>query len=246
LKRSPRNICVNLCRKLMRRKKRFVASAESGVNRVLDAMIRQELGVALKGVDSIHVGCGDRFVEGWLNVGLFPENRIPYGCLLEKEGVLVLNLDMTEGLPVSDGQLAHVYASHFMEHLTFADGVRFLERCQRMMASGGIIRLTFPDLELWIRKYAENDTAFFEKYRSIYLKDKEARTKGQVFMSQVHGFGHQWNYDFEGMKDILEKAGFSDVTRKQPFDSLIPGIGDLEPKDEGRLLETVYVEARKR
>jgi predicted SAM-dependent methyltransferase len=230
----------------MRRKKRFVARAESGVNRVLDAMLRQELGAALKRVDSIHVGCGDRFVKGWLNVGLFPENRVPYGCVLEKEGALVLNFDVTRGLPVSEGQITHVYASHFMEHLTFADGVQFLERCRRMMKSGGIIRLTFPDLELWIRKYAENDTGFFEKYRSIYLKDGQARTKGQVFMSQVHGFGHQWNYDFEGMRGILEKAGFSEVVRKRPFESLIPAIESLEPRDEGRLLETVYIEARKR
>ena len=64
-------------------------------------------------------------------------------------------------------------------------------------------------------------------------------------MAQCHGFGHKWNYDFESLKDIMEKAGFSKITKKAPLDSLMPEINELEPVNEGRVLETLYVEGQK-
>lgn len=230
----------------MRRGNKLVRSFESRLNSNLDKMVEGHLASRLKGVDKINIGCGDRFVEGWLNIGLFPEAHIPYGSVVRKDnGALVLNFDMNRRLPISKNTVRYVYASHFIEHLSFENGRVFLEGCYKMMKKGGIIRLAFPDMELWIRKYSENDREFFDKYRSIFLRDKPVSTKGEVFMSQVHGFGHKWNYDFEAMKNTLEKVGFSSIMRKVPFDSLIPEIRSLEPAEEGRVLETAYVEGQK-
>lgn len=116
------------------------------------------------------------------------------------------------------------------------------------MKQGGIIRLSVPDLELWVRKYYENDLSFFEKYRSLYLKTSSqlVNTKGQIFGARLHGFGHKSCYDFESLKDILGKAGFSNITKKTAFESAIPNIKELEPSDEGRLLESLYAEAEKK
>ncbi|HWQ95761.1 MAG TPA: hypothetical protein VN368_00160, partial [Candidatus Methylomirabilis sp.] len=70
-------------------------------------------------------------------------------------------------------------------------------------------------------------------------------TKGEIFTGQIHGYRHKWYYDFESIKDILERAGFSNITVKQLYESSMPDIIKLEPDSEGRLLETIYVEAEK-
>jgi len=72
-----------------------------------------------------------------------------------------------------------------------------------------------------------------------------AKTKGEIFMSQVHGWEHKWNYDFESMKHVLEKVGFSQTTKKKAFESSIPDIKEIEPYREIRIFETAYVEAIK-
>lgn len=208
---------------------------------------KEKLELELKDVDKLNVGCGNDLLKGWLNIGLFSEERIHYGATKVEDGALVLNFDMTEKLPISENSIKYVYASHFIEHLKFQDGIKMLERCYKTMKKGGVIRLTFPDMGLWIKNYYENNLEFFEKYKSIFLggDNSIAITKGEIFMSQVHNWGHKWNYDFESIKHILEKIGFSQVTKNKAFESLIPGIDKIEPKGEGRLLETCYVEAIK-
>jgi len=52
-----------------------------------------------------------------------------------------------------------------------------------------------------------------------------------------------WNYDFETIKYMMEKIGFSDVTKKKAFESSISEMRKLETDDEGRLLETACREA---
>jgi len=207
---------------------------------------KRRLSKKLEGIDKLNIGCGNTLLKGWLNIGLFPRS-FHYGSTKLQEGALVLHFDMIEELPIPEDSIKYLYASHFIEHLKFQDGIKVLERCYKTMKKGGIIRLTFPDMELWIKNYYEDNLEFFEKYKNIFLggNNSIAKTKGEIFMSQVHNWGHKWNYDFESIKHILEKIGFSQVTKKKVFESLIPNINDIELKGEGRLIETCYVEAIK-
>lgn len=207
---------------------------------------RRRLRRRLAAVDRLHVGCGDVWVPGWLNVGLLPWWRQPYGTLRIRDGAVVLSLDVTLGLPLDDGRLDQVYGSHFIEHLAFGDGLAFMKECHRAMRPGGLIRLSCPDLELWARKYVENDRAFLEAYESAVagMRDlPELRTRGQIMMSQVHGWGHRWAYDAESLCEALERTGFRDATPRGYRESGIRQIGALEPDTPVRLLETLYVEA---
>jgi len=198
-------------------------------------------------IDKLNIGCGDNFVKDWLNIGLFP-GRLPPG-LSKVKGCLVLYADITYGFrrPFNEHikDVQYVYASHFIEHIAFKDARKFLKIINVVMQKGGVLRLSFPDLELWIKKYCEDDKEFFKTYKSTYLKTDKVKTKGEIFMSQVHNFGHKWCYDFESMEHILQLAGFKDIQKKDAFDSLIPEIKKLEPSEEGRLLESAYVECVK-
>jgi predicted SAM-dependent methyltransferase len=202
----------------------------------------------LKGIDKLNLGCGLDLLRGWLNIGLFPDLEIPYGTVKMKKGALLLNFDLTQELSIQEKSIKYIYASHFVEHISFKDVKKILEWSYKVMEDGGVIRLTFPDLGLWINNYAENNTVFFQKYYQLTKDNNELpdlKTKGEIFMSQVNNWGHKWGYDFESMKRILEEAGFTDVKMKKPYESIIPNIKTIEPGSEGRLLETAYVEAKK-
>lgn len=201
--------------------------------------------------DRLNIGCGFNFVENWINIGLFHFVRIPYFIYLtkkKKNEALIINFDITKDFPMNPDSIKYIFAAHFIEHLNFEQGLKFVKNCYKVMKKGGIIRLSCPDLELWTKKYYKNDLDFFKKYYD-FTKDtnklSELKTKGEIFMSQLHGWEHKWGYDFESLKDILERVGFLNVVRKEVFDSSIPDIKRLEPSSESRLLETVYVEAVK-
>ena len=213
----------------------------------------------IRGFDRINVGCGLSPAQGWLNIGLFSNNdappgeKFPYGTTKIKQGAMILHFDITKEIPIPKNNIQFVYAGHFIEHLPFKDGIDFLKKCHQYMKEGGIIRLAFPDLGLWIKKYYEDDSDFFKKYYSLlkwhtkqypYLMP-ELKTKGEIFMLVAQMWGHKWLYDFESVKDVLERAGFVNISREKFRESSIPDIEKVEPADEERILESAYVEAEK-
>ena len=213
---------------------------------------RSRLCRRLASVDRLHVGCGANWVDGWLNVGLLDPGGHPYGSLQRHHGALVLRLDLTLGLPIPEAALRYVYGSHFIEHLAFPQALAFLGECRRALRPGGRIRLTCPDLELWARRYLEDDRDFLERYAELTRERREdqglppPRTRGQIMMSQVHGWGHRWAYDEESLRDLLERTGFGEVSRRDHHRSALPDVELLEPSTPTRLLETLYVEAVRR
>jgi len=197
------------------------------------------------GFEKLNIGCGTKIAQGWLNIGLFPEDEVPYNTVQENDGALLLNCDVTGGLPSYIDNVRYTYAGHFIEHLTWDQGIGFLSDIYRITRPRGVLRLVFPDLELWVKSYYENDMEFFDTYQTTYLQSQSVRTKGEIFMSQVHGFRHKWCYDFESIEHILRDAGFVDIEKKFALDSSIPDIDKVEPRSPGRLLESAYVECVK-
>jgi len=72
----------------------------------------------------VEVGAGPRKGrEGWVTVDL------SVGC--------DVYWDLRRGMPFPDASVAKVYSSHFLEHLTFREGQRFLDECLRTLVPGG-------------------------------------------------------------------------------------------------------------
>jgi len=198
----------------------------------------------LKALEKFNVGCGHYFIKDWLNITFYGD--FYEGIILRQDtGAFFLNLDINKAATIFSGNIKCVYASHFIEHLTYDEGLKFLRLAYSGMRKGGAIRLTCPDLTLWTTKYYENDMAFFNTYKRIYLQDQDVKSKGDIFMRQLFGGGHKACYDSESLKSIMEKAGFSQISEKKQFESAIPEIREIEPSSEGRSLETLYVEAFK-
>jgi len=222
----------------------FSLAKLTGKSKIYRELIKRRLSTA----DRLNVGCGINFVENWINIGLFDIPGGIYSLSKTKNQTLIIHFDMTQEFPINPNKIRYIFAAHFIEHLNFSQGINFLRNCYKVMRKNGIIRLNFPDLELWSKKYYENDLSFFKKYYDFSKNISglpELRTKGEIFMSQVHWWDHKWCYDFDSIKDILERAGFSNIARKKVFESSLPDIKKLESDAPDRILETIYVEAEK-
>lgn len=88
----------------------------------------------------LHIGSGSVSIPGWTNVDI-----------LNWPGVDVV-LDVRKPLPFHD--VEYVFAEHFLEHLTLADGLVFLRSCRTALRADGILRLSTPNLDwVWMTHY---------------------------------------------------------------------------------------------
>ena len=88
----------------------------------------------------LHLGAGRERLDGWINVDM---QAIP--------GVDVI-ADVTRGLDYSEVEA--IYAEHFLEHLPLAAAVDFLLESHGVLAEGGWLRLSTPNLDwVWSTHY---------------------------------------------------------------------------------------------
>src|SRR5262245_25913120 len=132
------------------------------------------------------------------------------------------------GVPFCDKTVDVIYSSHTLEHLFLEEGQALLQDAYRALRVGGLVRLAVPDLEHTIRLYqsGEKEQAlafFFNRNREGYLNS------------------HHYMYDFELLKNLLEKVGFVEVQRCRFREGMMQDAALLDNRPE----EPLYVEARK-
>ncbi len=197
-----------------------------------------------KGIERLHVGCGNVLLKDWLNV--LYEKRQVYGQIRRDNGALRLNYNLLKTWPIENSSIKFIAGSHFIEHLDLNDGIKFLGEAFRVLRPGGVIRLSCPDLEIYADHYVKRDKAFFaHKLIREWCTFKKAETPGEIFIAKAYDSGgsHKWFYDFESLKHILESAGFGRVRKCGRLEGAVPDLETIEPP--GREMETLYVEALK-
>ena len=134
----------------------------------------------------LHVGCGRERLEGWVNIDAA---ALP--------GVDVV-ADVTRGLEFHDCEA--IYAEHFLEHLPLDRAVDFLVEAHRVLAPGGLLRLSTPNLDwVWLTHYHAD--AF-----------PEAKLEGAIQLNcAFRGWEHQFLWNRELLGEALESCGFTDV-----------------------------------
>jgi len=196
------------------------------------------------GIDKLHVGCGLVLLDGWLNI--LYERREEYGFIRRQKGRLLLNYNLLKKWPIMNDTISCVAGSHFIEHLDLNHGIAFLKESYRVMKPKGVIRLSCPDLGIYINNYCNKNMDFFRnKLIREWCAFSQAETPGEILAAKAYDSGgsHKWFYDFDSLKHILELAGFRDVKKCQRLEGKTPDLNDIELSE--RELETVYVEATK-
>jgi len=205
-------------------------------------VLRKEIEQSL--VDKLHVGCGKVILKDWLNI--FYENYEEYGRIKNNQGRAVLNYNLSHQWPFPDHSISFIAGSHFIEHLDLNKGIEFLKKGYRVLKKGGVIHLSCPDLELYAHHYVKNNKKFFEhELIREWCTFQNAITPGEVFIAKAYDSGgaHQWFYDFESLKHILELVGFEQIKRCRRLEGKTPDLDIIDFPE--RELETLYVEAVK-
>jgi predicted SAM-dependent methyltransferase len=168
-------------------------------------------------------------------------------------GPHVVCWDCRKGLPFKDGAVKAIFTEHFVEHLEYPGEVgRFLTECRRCLNEAGVLRIIVPDIEPYLRLYADGDweglaamrplTQTSDGYKDFWL-DGSYSTKMEFINALFRQSGeHKYAYDAETLMALLRRSGFSNVTRKDFGVSADPLMA---PDTPARRTESLYVEASK-
>jgi predicted SAM-dependent methyltransferase len=144
--------------------------------------------------------------------------------------------DLRNGIPLPDNSVSALYASHFLEHLSYKDLCTFIPECHRVLKSGGTFSVCVPNFRLFIEAYMENRE----------FEPKEGQFQPAVVstgsnMDQINYIAymndeHKYMFDQENLLAILKKGGFETV-EKRGFDPEL----DLAERD----YQSIYALATK-
>lgn len=194
------------------------------------------------GAHKLQLGAGDNPIEGWLNTDAWPRaEQVAY-------------LDVTQAFPLPDESMDYVFSEHLIEHLDPDQGAVMLRECRRVLAPGGKIRLSTPDLQRVVgllehsgEPVQERYLAWSRTYNSLPESDHLA-----VFVVNnfVRAWGHRFIYDRGALSEALEKAGFRDISFRVPGESSEPELSGLEAHgsvigEDNNRFESMVAEATK-
>jgi len=182
------------------------------------------------GAAHLHLGCGTKYLPGFVNVDGNPFNKLD------------LWLDVRNGLPFASNSVDSIYSTHMFEHF-YADELNpLLRECLRVLKPGAGIRLIVPNLESAIVAYGQNRTQWFEPF------PRHFDSLGGRFSNFVFCDGqHRTAFDFTYLDEVLRKAGFREVEKSAEGKSRLYGsnVPAYEPSDSRDLPHSLYVEAFK-
>jgi len=172
----------------------------------------------------LHIGSGDKRLEGWVNIDL---QALP--------GVDVV-ADVTRGLNFRDVQA--VFAEHFLEHLAIDHAIGFLLEVHRVLRADGWLRLSTPNLD-WV----------WETHYRRAAEPADKRLMALVSNRAFRGWGHQFLWNPEMLDEALAACGFVEIRACRYGESERPEFRGLERhetyQDQPDLPHVIIREARK-
>ena len=142
---------------------------------------------------NLHLGCGKRYIPGFIHIDCDQYNHIDYRCSFES-------------LPfIESGVVDLIYCSHAIQYFDRFEIILILKEWKRTLKPTGILRLGVPD---------------FNVLAKLYTTDGLEKIIGPLFgRIQIKGdecsqwLYHKTVFDFELLKSTLNKAGFNTVYR---------------------------------
>lgn len=136
----------------------------------------------------LHLGCGKRFISGWIHIDAVAHPHVDHVALLDDLSFL------------DDESAEIVYACHVIEHFKRHEIKKVLTEWYRVMKKGAVLRLATPD---------------FAKACELYSRSHDiSLVKGLVCGGQDYEYNIHYNiFDFQSLTDLLEEIGFSGVKK---------------------------------
>jgi predicted SAM-dependent methyltransferase len=167
----------------------------------------------------LHLGCGDKKFDGFVNIDLDAAGAD-------------MHLDLTQPLPWDQGSVSGIYSEHFIEHITQAQGIGLLMECRRVLRPGGIVRIATPDLAEVINHYQENYVhPDWKTFDMEWVANRCER-----FNISMRWWGHQWVYDEEELRRAGEMVGLKVRERCKYGESADPVLSNREYRESSKLI----------
>jgi predicted SAM-dependent methyltransferase len=199
---------------------------------------RRKIKKALSFKTSLYANVGAGGVglpNGWVNIDFTQFKNIHYVFDCRKE------------LPFGSESVKGLFTEHFFEHLDFLTEVPlFLKETYRVLQHGGCIRIIVPDAEKYLFAYCNEGWEQLKQTRPLNddLIDSmgiEYQTKMELINEVFRQGGeHKYAWDFETLRMVLNRAGFTKVYKKEYLES---NDQNLAIDMESRKFESLYVEA---
>jgi SAM-dependent methyltransferase len=193
----------------------------------------------------LQLGSGSNRLKGWLNTDSFGTS---------------LYLDITEKFPFDENKFKLILCEHTIEHVSFNDAVSMLTECFRVMAPGGKIRISTPNLQTYTKLLLADDadslsaidliyenwilTGFYEakKYKPLDDTNRAAFVVNDVFRN----YEHKFIYDLKTLSSLLSNVGFVKVEQMRSGESLTNEFNGVESHtSDHEIFLTLTIEAEK-
>lgn len=118
------------------------------------------------------VGGGDTFYgSDWHNIEFVTGGYSDRYKTLPKNIDIDLDLSKCPHFPINENTLDAVYTSHVIEHLQDNHVQNIFDNAFRVLKTGGHLRISCPDIDLYIRALHDNDLAFFHYRHVSYYRE---------------------------------------------------------------------------
>jgi len=178
----------------------------------------------------LHLGCGPKYLPGFVNVDANPLRKID------------LWLDVRCGLPFPANSVSSVYSTHMVEHLYPDELESLLRECVRVLKPGAGLRIVVPSLRNAVLAYQRDRTDWFPSDFPHHFDSTGGRLSNFLFCDGQH----RTAFDFEYLCEILSKAGFRHVEESAEGQSRLyrEKVPAFEANDSD-LPHSLYVESFK-
>ena len=142
----------------------------------------------------LHLGCGKRHIPGFIHVDLGDFSHLDF-----KRDIRDLSI-------FEDNAVELIYCSHSLEYFDRIEAERTLKEWLRVLKPNGTLRLAVPDVQALSDVYA--------KYKNLELV--LGPLYGRIIIKNDNGetiVYHKTCYDFDSLKNLLEKCGYNNVRR---------------------------------
>jgi predicted SAM-dependent methyltransferase len=139
----------------------------------------------------LHLGCGRKKLDGWLNCDLYGSD---------------MDMDI-RSLPFDDSSADEILAVHVLEHFYKHDILNVLVEWRRVLKVGGKLVAELPCLDRVLSHFLNGSSDNLTLW-ALY-GDPGTHKDGEPAL-------HKWCWSKKAFKSLLEQAGFTEITEETP------------------------------
>lgn len=169
----------------------------------------------------LHLGCGNKYLEGYVNIDLPPSEQ----TVMDSKADIYADIRTLE---YPENSIDEIRLHHLFEHFTRAESLKFLVKWRKWLKVGGLLHIQTPDFSGCILKYIFAPLKFRMQLGRHIFGSQEARWAFHLDF-----------WDKRKFKFVLKSLGYDIIKVKRYWNSFhkhyskipfSPLIGELIPE----------------